>query len=223
MKPELITDEAVLQRAVRHIAERDRVMAAVIERFGPCRMTPWANEPFSALVNSVISQQLSVKAADTIAKRCLQVAGRGQRFVPKKLLDASDDTLRGCGLSGAKVRYIKGIADAAQRKQVNFNRLRQLPDEELIKALTAFSGIGVWTAEMLMIFAFGHPDIMSLGDLGLRRGVETIYELDHAPSDRVILGAAESWRPYRSVASWYLWRAWEEKQSRSRASAKESR
>ena len=223
MKPELITDEAVLQRAVRHIAGRDRVMAGFVERFGPCRMTPWANEPFSALVNSVISQQLSVKAADTIAKRCLQVAGRGERFVPKKLLDASDETLRSCGLSGAKVRYIKGIADAAQRKQVNFAQLRQMSDDELIKALTAFSGIGVWTAEMLMIFAFGHPDIMSLGDLGLRRGVETIYELDHAPSDRVILGAAETWRPYRSVASWYLWRAWEEKQSRARASAKESK
>lgn len=210
--PELITDESVLQRAVRHIAGQDRVMAQVIERYGPCRMTPWANEPFTALINSVISQQLSVKAADTISSRVMQLAGRGNRFVANKLLAAPDEALRGCGLSGAKVRYIKGIAEAAQRKHVNFSQLRQLPDEQLIEALTAFKGIGVWTAEMLMIFAFGHPDIMSLGDLGLRRGVEVIYELDHEPSDRVILGAADAWRPFRSVASWYLWRAWEEQQ-----------
>ena len=209
--PELITDERVLQRATRYIAQQDRVMAGLVERYGPPKMTPWANEPFTSLIHAIISQQLSIKAADTIAKRVLQAGGRGSRFSASKLLAASDETLRACGLSGAKTRYIKGIAQASVDKQLNFTKMRTMNDEALIQQLTALKGVGKWTAEMLMIFVFGHPDVMSLGDLGLRRGVETIYTLDHAPSDKVILGAAEAWRPYRSVASWYLWRAWETK------------
>lgn len=204
---ELITDERVLRHAAEHLAGQDRVMANLVEQFGISRMTPWQNEPFSALIGAIISQQLSVKAADTIEKRVLKLAGRGPRFVPRLLLDASDDDLRACGLSGAKTRYIKGIAAAVQRGELNLKKIRQLPDPDLIKALTALHGIGIWTAEMLMIFAFGHPDVMSLGDLGLRKGIEVAYELDHRPSDRVMLGTAEVWRPYRSVASWYLWRA----------------
>jgi DNA-3-methyladenine glycosylase II len=204
---ELITDERVLRRAAEHLAGRDRVMANLIERHGVSRMTPWQNEPFTALIGAIISQQLSVKAADTIEKRVLKLAGRGGRFIASRLLAASDDELRACGLSGAKTRYIKGIAEAAQAGQLNLKRVRELPDDELIESLTALKGIGIWTAEMLMIFAFGHPDVMSLGDLGLRKGIEVAYELDHRPSDKVMLGTAEVWRPYRSVASWYLWRA----------------
>jgi len=204
---ELITDERVLRRAAEHLASRDWVMAALVERHGVSRMTPWKNEPFTALVGAIISQQLSVKAADTIEKRVLKLAGCGDRFVASRLLAASDDSLRGCGLSGAKTRYIKGIAEAAQTGKLNLKRIRALPDGELIESLTELKGIGTWTAEMLMIFAFGHPDVMSLGDLGLRKGIEVAYELDHRPSDKVMLGTAEIWRPYRSVASWYLWRA----------------
>lgn len=204
---ELITDERVLRRAAEHLAGRDRVMAALVEQHGISRMTPWQNEPFTALIGAIISQQLSVKAADTIEKRVLKLAGRGDRFIASRLLAASDEELRACGLSGAKTRYIKGIAEAAQSGRLDLKRLRELPDDELIETLTQLNGIGVWTAEMLMIFAFGHPDVMSLGDLGLRKGIEVAYELDHRPSNKVMLGTAEVWRPYRSVASWYLWRA----------------
>lgn len=204
---ELITDERMLRRAAEHLAGHDRVMAALIEQHGISRMTPWQNEPFTALIGAIISQQLSVKAADTIEKRVLKLGGRGDRFVASKLLAASDEDLRACGLSGAKTRYIKGIAEAAQSGRLNLKHIREMPDDELIETLTELKGIGRWTAEMLMIFAFGHSDVMSLGDLGLRKGIEVAYELDHRPSDKVMLGTAEVWRPYRSVASWYLWRA----------------
>ena len=204
---ELITDERVLRRAAEHLAGYDRVMAHLVQQHGISRMTPWQNEPFTALIGAIISQQLSVKAADTIEKRVLKLAGRGDRFIPSRLLAASDQDMRAAGLSGAKTRYIKGIAEAALDGTLDLKHIRELPDDELIKTLTALKGIGIWTAEMLMIFAFGRPDVMSLGDLGLRKGIEVAYELDHRPSDRVMLGTAEAWRPFRSVASWYLWRA----------------
>ena len=196
-----------LQQAADHLRRKDKVLAKLIKQHGICRIAPWQVDPFTALIDSIISQQISTKAAATIAARAQKLAGRGGRFSVSKLVAASEDELRACGLSGAKSRYVQGIALAAQSKQIDLKKLRAADDVEVIKQLTQLKGVGKWTAEMLMIFAYGHADVLSLGDWGLRRGAHIAYQLVDSPNDKVFTGMAEIWRPYRSVASWYLWRA----------------
>ena len=203
----LITDETVLHAAAKHLSARDKVLAKLIKTHGISRMQPWASDPFSSLIDAIIGQQLSVKAANTIGDRVLKIAGRGKRFVASKLLSADEDELRACGLSGAKSRYVQAVARAVIVKDIDLKKVQRMDDEQALKALTALNGVGKWTAEMLMIFAYGHADILSLGDWGLRRGAQMAYQLAEPPNDKVFIGMAEIWRPYRSVASWYLWRA----------------
>lgn len=203
----ILRDESDVRAATAYVASRDKVMAELIREYGECRITPWLSEPFSALIRSIISQQISNKAADAINQRALKLGGRGGRFSAAKLTALDEDALRACGLSGAKARYVLGIAAAVQRRQINLKKLREADAVDVIKQLTQLKGVGKWTAEMLMIFAYGHGDILSLGDWGLRRGAHIAYQLEQSPNDNVFIGMAEIWRPYRSVASWYLWRA----------------
>jgi DNA-3-methyladenine glycosylase II len=203
----MIASERDLNSAARHLQKSDRVMAALVAQHGVCRIQPWQVEPFTALVDSIIAQQISTKAAATICARTLKLAGRGGRYSPTKLLRVDESELRACGLSSAKAKYVQGIAQAVIDKRIDLKKLRSAEDNVVINALTELKGVGKWTAEMLMIFAYGHPDVLSLGDWGLRRGAQYAYQLSDAPNDKVFVGMAEAWRPYRSVASWYLWRA----------------
>ncbi|MFA6311991.1 MAG: DNA-3-methyladenine glycosylase 2 family protein [Sterolibacterium sp.] len=186
------------RQAERHLLKSDRVMAKLVRTHGNCQIGNRAFQPFHALTTAIIGQQLSVKAADTIAARVALHAPRP--FEPGSILAVAPEALRAAGLSTAKARYIHGLARRVEDGSLDFPRIRKLHDEAAIAALTEVPGIGRWTAEMFLIFTLKRPDILSLGDAGLSRAVRLLYG-DKADMQRV----AERWRPYRSVASWYLW------------------
>jgi len=196
-RPVVLTRERQLL-AEQHLLKSDRVMAKLVRKHGSCRLGPRAFQPFHALTTAIISQQLSVKAAETIASRVANHAPRP--FQPNSILTVAPELLRAAGLSGAKAKYIHGLARRVEDGSLNFVRIRKLHDEAAIAALTELPGIGRWTAEMFLIFTLKRPDILSLGDAGLSRAVRVLYG-DAADMQRV----AERWRPYRSVACWYLW------------------
>ncbi|WP_407539661.1 DNA-3-methyladenine glycosylase family protein [Deinococcus radiomollis] len=185
-----------LDAAHLHLA-RDTVMAGLIELHGPLVPLPPAADPFTALVRAVLGQQLSVKAAASIAAR-LEAA---TAYVPARLLALAPEALRGLGLSWAKVRTVRAISDAALSGQIDFAHLGTLPDEEVVTALLPLPGIGRWTAEMFLMFSLARPDVFSLGDLGLRRGLEHFYPGQEAAT---VLGR---WSPHRTLAARYLWLA----------------
>lgn len=182
--------------AERHLRQSCRVMAELIGRHGHCKLTK--RQPFHTLVNSIISQQLSSKAADTIKRR---VEASVPGLTPAGFLEASDDTLRAAGLSSAKARYIVELARRVSDGRLNLTALNRLSDAEVILALVELPGIGRWTAEMFLIFGLGRLNVLSLGDAGLQRSARLLF------GDDVKLQHLEhSWQPYCSVASWYLWR-----------------
>jgi len=197
-RPVVLTSER--QRlAELHLLKADRVMAKLVRTHGSCKLGSRAFRPFHALTTAIISQQLSVKAADTIASRVALHATRP--FEPKSILAVAPEALRDAGLSGAKAKYIQGLAKRVEDGTLRFPEIRRLHDEAAIAVLTEVPGIGRWTAEMFLIFTLKRPDILSLGDAGLCRAVRLLYG-EAADMQRV----AERWRPYRSVACWYLWK-----------------
>lgn len=197
-RPAVLTSER-LRLAEQHLLKADRVMAKLVRLHGGCRIGNREFRPFHALTTAIISQQLSVKAAETIASRVALHAPRP--FEPMSLLAAAPDVLRSAGLSAAKAKYIHGLARRVEDGSLDFAQVRKLGDEAAIAALTEVPGIGRWTAEMFLIFTLKRPDILSLGDAGLNRAVRLLYG-EAGDMQRL----AERWRPYRSVACWYLWK-----------------
>jgi len=196
-RPVVLTSER--QRlAEQHLLKSDRVMATLVRKHGKCGIVTRAFRPFHALTTAIISQQLSVKAAETIAARVALHAPRP--FEPGSILTVAPDALRAAGLSGAKAKYIHGLARRVEDGTLDFLQIRKLHDEAAIAALTEIPGIGRWTAEMFLIFTLRRPDVLSLGDAGLNRAFLGLY------GDADLKRVAERWRPYRSVACWYLWR-----------------
>ncbi len=200
-----LTERRKVKRGEDWLAERDPSMAELITRFGRCQMRPWQNDPFSTLVSSIISQQLSVKAASTICERFYKTVGNPP-ISPRSLLKVTHQELRACGLSNAKADYCLGIAEAAVKGRIQFSRLHQMEPTEIIEQLVALKGVGQWTAEMFLIFGLGFQDIWSFGDLGLKKGVMLLSEQEQLPDQEAFLAIGERWRPFRSIASWYLWR-----------------
>jgi DNA-3-methyladenine glycosylase II len=206
---------ATLRAAEAHLSRRDKKLAALIERYGPCTLGRRRRDPFHVLCSSIIGQQLSVKAADTIQARVATAVLAGARFMPAHFIDAEFELLRACGLSNAKSRWLIAIAQAVHRGEFSFAKLRRMDDETAIETLDALPGIGRWTAEMFLMFALDRLDIFSLGDLGLRRGLNQLHGRKIFSDDSVkfekldddaTLKIAARWAPYRSIASWYLWR-----------------
>jgi DNA-3-methyladenine glycosylase II len=198
-----------MKKIVAQIAARDKKMAKVIEAHPLCTIgrNPKPVTHFESLVESVISQQLAVKAADTIFLRVKKAAGG--RIIPSRIAALTELEMRAAGVSGAKFKSIQGLASAALNKDIKFNSLHEIEsDEEIFQQLTGLWGIGPWTVDMFMMFQLGRLDIWPTGDLGVRRGWEKIYALPEeiAPKDLQIKG--EKFRPYRSVVAWYCWRAW---------------
>lgn len=183
-------------------------MAKVIEAHPLCTIgrNPKPVTHFESLVESVISQQLAVKAADTIFGRVKKAAGG--RILPARLATLSESELREAGLSGAKFKTIHGLAHAALSKKIDFKNLHEIEsDEEIFRQLTSLWGIGPWTVDMFMMFQLGRLDIWPTGDLGVRRGWEKIYALREEISPAALAVKGEKFRPYRSVVAWYCWRA----------------
>jgi DNA-3-methyladenine glycosylase II len=196
----------LIKKAVKHLSSADGILAEIIETHGPCTMQPVFNNPFHALVSSIVSQQLSVHAARAIKGRLFEIFGE-EMFTPDRIISKlSVRNVRSAGLSRAKYKYIHELALAANRGRIDFGSIANSDDESVIEKLTAFSGIGRWTAEMFLIFGLGRPDVLSTKDAGLRRGFKILYNLQEPPSEAEMISISEPWKPYRSVASWYLWR-----------------
>ncbi len=175
----------------------------MIAEVGPCTLVPQPNI-FEALVDAIISQQISVKAADAIMAR-LRAATPGGAVTPEVLMPFEHEALRAVGLSTPKARYIRNLLEHIQSGELDLESLPELDDETIISKLVAVKGIGRWTAEMILIFALGRPDVLPVDDLGFVEGVRVAYELAERPSRKEVLERGELWRPYRTYATWYMW------------------
>jgi DNA-3-methyladenine glycosylase II len=197
-------DENGRARARRTLMRRDPILADVIRQVGPCRLEH-RGDPYRMLLRSVIYQQLAGAAARTIDGR-VRASWRGRYPRPEILLAAPDAQLRAAGLSRQKIAAVRAVAQAFAAGDVTSRRLRAMDDEAVIAAVTQIHGIGVWTAHMLLMFSLARPDVLPVGDYGVRKGAMQLYRLRDLPKPRELEALAERWRPYRSVASWYLWR-----------------
>jgi DNA-3-methyladenine glycosylase II len=193
------------QRARRHLARRDPVLKQLMAQVGPCTLTPNPDH-FGMLVRSIISQQISTKAAASIRAR-LEATLAPAGVTPAAILAAADDRLRAAGLSANKARSLRDLAEKVDSGAVPLEQLRDLDDEEVIARLVPVRGIGRWTAEMFLIFSLGRLDVLPVDDLGLRVGVHRAYELPTPPTRAELRERSEPWRPYRSIATWYFWRS----------------
>lgn len=192
----------VITTAVTHLST-DPIMANAIARVGRCTLTPNPNV-FETLVDAIISQQISVKAADAIMAR-LRAATSGGLITPQALIQLDHDALRAVGLSPQKTRYIRDLTERVTSGQLELERLSELDDETVITELVAVKGIGRWTAEMILIFSLGRPDVLPVDDLGLLEGAREAYGLESRPTRKQMLELGEAWRPYRSIGTWYMW------------------
>ena len=196
---------SVFATATAYLSEDDPVMRAIIERVGPCTLLP-NPDAFHALVEAIISQQISVKAADAITARVRAALPEG-RVTPEALFPLDLDRLRTLGLSMQKARYIRSLVELVSGGQLQFDVLAEMEDEEIIRQLTVVKGIGRWTAEMALIFTFGRADVLPVDDLGFLAGVRIAYPLPARPSKQGLRERGELWRPYRTFATWYIWRS----------------
>jgi DNA-3-methyladenine glycosylase II len=202
----------VSARALTALAKSDPTIAALIERVGKIdlatrlerRSEERPADAYGALLRAIVGQQLSTKAARTIYLRVLDVFA-GTTPSPEQLLEASEADLRGAGLSGRKVEYVRDLAAHVIGGELELERLGELGDEEAIEEIVAVRGLGQWTAEMFLIFHLERPDVLSGGDLGIRKAVQIEYELEEMPTPQRVLEIGEPWRPHRSLASLYLW------------------
>lgn len=204
--------------AVVHLRGNDEHLAAIIDRVGPCSLRPRPKKDrFATLVRSIVSQQISTRAAESINARLLALVGGGP-YTPEPLIALGTEWIRTAGLSGVKASYVVNLAEAVQSGHVPLHQAHLWDDEAAIQRLTAIKGIGVWTAEMFLIFALGRPDVLPVADLGVRTGIRDRFGLAAMPSPSECRVLTEAWRPYRSIASWYLWRGKD-----TAASARESK
>ena len=198
--------KADYDRARRLLMRRDPILAAAIRRIGPCGMASrQRKDHLTALVGAIASQQLSTKAAATIFGRFLALFPEGEMLDAKAINRLSDAALRSVGLSGQKVSYLRDLSERIADGRLQLDELDRLSDEAVIERLTAVKGFGRWTAEMFLMFRLHRPDVLPAGDLGIVKAVQKLYRLRKTPDATRILKIGDAWRPYRSVASWYLW------------------
>jgi DNA-3-methyladenine glycosylase II len=195
-------------KARRHLMRRDPVLRDIIKRIGPCELhNAGPADPFEALTMSIASQQLSVKAADTIFGRFRDLFPPDRRPTAVRVLSLSEDQIRGVGFSRPKAGFIKDLAARVDDGRLDLAGMRKHSDEEVMTQLVAVKGIGRWTAEIFLMFRLLRPDILPADDLGLMNAVHRAYGLRKRPTPDKVRKMGETWRPYRSVASWYLWQS----------------
>jgi DNA-3-methyladenine glycosylase II len=193
-----------MRKAVNHLKKSDPVLCAIIERVGPCRME-FGPAEFSSLAEAIVYQQLNGKAAVTIFRRFAGLAG--DPLTPEGILKLSDEQMRGVGLSKQKSAYLKDLAAKTAAGLLDFARLPEFSDDQVIKHLTQVKGIGVWTAHMFLIFALRRPDVLPTGDYGVQMAIKKHYKKRKLPKPKDMEKIAKVWAPYRSVACWYMWRS----------------
>ena len=196
-----------MRKAILHLKKADPVLASLIGRVGAYRIE-YRAPGFETLVRSIVYQQLSGRVAKVIFGR-LAAAVPGGKLTPAAIMKLTPARMKKCGLSKQKTAYIRDLARKTARGAVDFEGLRELPDEAVIECLTQVKGIGVWTAHMFLMFALERPNVLPTGDLGIRSAIRKAYGLADLPHPKQIEELAASWRPYCSVASWYLWRSLE--------------
>lgn len=194
-------------RARRLLLRRDPVLAALIREYGPCGLAAaQRSDHFSALVRAIVFQQLSTKAASTIYSRMVALLANGE-LTPEALAALSDEQLRSAGISRQKGGYLRDLCDKVTAGVVPLDELERMADDQVIEALTKIKGIGRWSAEMFLMFRLHRPDVLPVGDLGIMNAVMKVYRMRKKPTPERLRRLGEAWRPYRSVASWYLWRS----------------
>ncbi len=195
-------------RARRALMRRDPILGAAIKKIGPCLMADrQRKDHLTALVGSIVSQQLSTKAAATIFGRFAALFPEQKIPGHREIAALDDGALRGVGLSGQKVSYVRDLCARIEDGRLKLDELDSLPDEQVIERLVAVKGFGRWTAEMFLMFRLHRPDILPVGDLGIVNAVQKLYRLRKRPDAKKLNKLGEAWKPYRSVASWYLWQS----------------
>ena len=203
---------------------RDPVLGRAIRRIGPCGLAArQRKDHLSALIGAIVSQQLSTKAAATIYGRFVALFEDGNELSAAAISGVSDDRLRQVGLSSQKVGYLRDLCARIADGRLRLDELDGLSDENVIERLTAVRGFGRWTAEMFLMFRLHRPDVLPVGDLGIVNAIRHLYGLRTRPDAKRILKIGEAWRPYRSVACWYLWQTLRERQSKDSAAPKRRR
>jgi DNA-3-methyladenine glycosylase II len=193
-----------MQKAINHLKKSDPVMRGIIERVGPFRME-FGEPVFHSLAEAIIYQQLNGKAAVTIFKRFTALAG--DPVVPEGIVKLTDEQMRTVGLSKQKSSYLRDMSERAIRGELDFTRLPEMTDEEVIKHLTQVKGVGVWTAQMFLMFTLRRPNVLPTGDFGIQMAIKKHYNKRKMPKPVQMEKIAKPWEPYRSIACWYLWRS----------------
>jgi len=198
-----------VEEALAHLRGADAKLAAVIDRVGEYD-APRRSDPYAALVRAILFQQLAGAAANAIQKRFFALYGsEGQPPSPPQLLETTDEQFRGAGISRQKTGYLRDLAAHVADGRLALSELPSLSDEEVIQHVTAVKGLGEWSAHMFLMFHLGRPDVLPVGDLGVRHGMRITYGLAELPTPKEALVIGEPWAPFRSVGSWYMWRAGE--------------
>lgn len=195
-----------MRKAISHLKNADPVMARIIGAVGPYKIV-YREPDFTTLARSIVYQQVSGAAAATMLGRLTAAAGRGGKLSPKKILELGAEGLRPCGISRQKASYLMNLSEYTRSRGIAFGRLAELENDEVIARLTQVKGIGVWTVQMFLMFALRRHDVLPTGDLGVRNAIWKAYQLDAPPPPQEMERIAAPWRPYASVASWYLWRS----------------
>ena len=196
-----------IEAAAAHLRSVDPVVGALIDRFGAYQPR-WHADAYQRHLTSILFQQLAGSAARAIQRKWLALYGDDGRFpTPPEILATSDDQFRAAGVSRQKASYLRDLAEHVVAGRLDFEHIDELSDDEVIEHLTAVKGIGVWTAHMFLMFHLGRPDVLPVGDLGVRNGMRVAYGLETVPTPKQAAEIGEKWRPYRSVGSWYMWRA----------------
>lgn len=196
--------------ARRHLMKADPTLRVIMQRIGPCRLHAFApGDPFKTLCLSIASQQLSTKAADTIFRRFCALFPPGGCPTPERVMTLTDAEIRAVGFSGPKVGFIKDLAAHVLDGRLDLKGLKKHPDDEVMRQLVAVKGIGRWTAEIFLMFRLGRLDVLPADDLGLMNAAHRAYRLRKRPTPDKLRQLGETWRPYRSVAAWYLWQSLE--------------
>src|SRR5580765_2123976 len=195
-----------MKKALDHLKKSDAILASIIARVGPCKMA-YRDPTFEMLARAIVFQQLSTQAARTIYGRLEEAAGGA--VTPVAIQNLSDGEMRRAGLSKQKIGYIRDLAEHALSGKVDFARLPAMSDEEVIVALTDIKGVGVWTAHMFLLFSLRRPNVLPVGDLGVRMAIQRAYRKRKLPTPKQVEQIAKGWHPYCSYAAWYLWRSLE--------------
>ena len=193
-------------RAYRHLRQADPVIARLIDQIGPYTPRPDGGDPYERMVRTILYQQLAGPAASAIQRKWFSFYGDETATpTPQQILATSDEEFRSCGVSRQKLGYLRDLAAHVSDGSLPLDQLDQMPDHEVIAALTQVKGFGEWSAHMLLMFHLGRPDILPVGDLGVRNGMKVAYGLDETPNPKQAKEIGAKWSPYATVASWYMW------------------